>query len=553
MQPGKYLFWADQVAEKVKKRCQADPKLRALVKRQGYLVYDEKTPSGKIHVGSGRGWIIHDVIAKAMRDSGMKGFFVLSSDDTDPFDKVNKDLPRGYGKYLGMPFRDIPSPVRGYESFADYYFMQCVEKFEEFGIEVRIESTGEQYDRGAFNKAIKIALDNAASIKAIYQKIYGKAVGAEKIPFNPVCQKCGKIGTTLAYEWDPEREMVKYRCLPDFVPWACGCGYEGETSPYNGKGKLPWKIEWSAKWFSKGVVCEFAGKDHFTEGGSRTVSVAISDQIYDFPPPYPSTRTSIGRGYEFFNIGGRKMSTSRGQGIGFVDSTRFAPAKMIRYMLVRTRPKTALDFDPYRDNDIILLYDHYDTTERVYFGKEKAEGHELQNQKRIYGLSHVGKIPRRMPPQISLTHAALISQITKSTNVAINNLKSTGHIPENATEEDLNYVKDRLDFARSWADAFASEQHRITVYETTPPDIKKRLSDTQKKALRYCADLLKKAGTEEQIRDACFAAALKNGLKPPQFFTAAYLVLFGEERGPRLAPFILAYGREKAAKLFKKA
>ena len=288
----KSLFWADGIALEVKRRCQQDDVLRGIVKKQGYLVYDEKTPSGKIHVGSGRGWIIHDAIAKAMRDNGMKGFFVLSSDDMDPLDKVTKGLPRGFEKYMGMPFRDIPSPVKGYKSYADYFFTQCTDKFDEFGIEARLESTGSQYDKGVFNDAIKIALNKANVIQDIYREIYGKPMVAGKLPLNPVCEKCGKIGTTHAYEWDPERGTVKYKCSPDLVPWAKGCGHEGEISPYNGNGKLPWKIEWAAKWLSKGVVCELAGKDHFTAGGSRIISVAISDRVFDFPPPYPSGRPS---------------------------------------------------------------------------------------------------------------------------------------------------------------------------------------------------------------------------------------------------------------------
>ena len=134
----KSLFWADQIAERVREQCEKESKLKAIVKKQGYLVYDEKTPSGKIHVGSGRGWVIHDVIAKAMRDAGMKGYFVLSSDDTDPFDKMNKDLPAGYEKYLGVSLllngsllrsacslRNILLPAKGSSSLSITYLAQC--------------------------------------------------------------------------------------------------------------------------------------------------------------------------------------------------------------------------------------------------------------------------------------------------------------------------------------------------------------------------------------------------------------------------------------------
>jgi lysyl-tRNA synthetase class 1 len=549
--PDKSKFWADYIAMEVKKRVQQNSRLKDIVKKHGYLVYDEKTPSGKIHVGSGRGWIIHDAIAKAMRDNGMKGFFVLSSDDIDPLDKA-VGLPKGFEKYLGIPFRDIPSPVKGYRSYADYFFKQSTEKFEEFGIEAKLESTGEQYDKGVFNNAIKIALNKANVIQEIYQRVYGKSVGAGKLPFNPICEKCGRIGTTLAYEWDPEKGVVKYKCSPDLVTWVKGCGHEGEISPYNGNGKLPWKVEWAAKWISKGVVCELAGKDHFTVGGSRTVSIAISDQVYDFPPPYPSTRTEMGKGYEFFNVGGRKMSTSRGEGIGFVDITQFAPAKMIRYMLVRTRPKAALDFDPTRENDVILLYDKYDHTERVFYEKEKTAERDRQNQKRIYELSHVGKLGKQMPPQIPFTYAAMIAQVSKDEKEALDMLQATGHIPKKAGKESIDAVKERLAYARIWAKDYATDRYKIELNDSISSDIKAKLSNGQKSALKTFEKGLTKARTEDDIKNLCFSAAESAGIKPQEFFTAAYLTLLGKERGPRLAQFVLAVGKGKIVKLLKR-
>ena len=119
------MHWADNWALRVKERVENDPFLKKIVEEKGYICYDEKTPSGSVHVGSGRGWIIFDCIAKALRKLGLKGRFILSSDDMDPFDKPNKELGEEWNKYLGMPFRDIPSPKDGYKSFADYYFSQC--------------------------------------------------------------------------------------------------------------------------------------------------------------------------------------------------------------------------------------------------------------------------------------------------------------------------------------------------------------------------------------------------------------------------------------------
>ncbi len=544
------IHWADRIAEIAKKRVDENPILKKVVKKNGYIVYDEKTPSGRIHIGAGRGWIIHDLIAKAMRDKGMKARFILSSDDIDPFDKLNKDLGSKYKEYLGMPFRNIPSPVKGYKSFADYYFSECVERFKEFGIEAEIQSTGEVYDRGLFNQTIKTALDNADKIKEIYGRFSRKgSIGTKRLPFNPICGKCGKIGTTYAYKWDKEREVVKYRCEPNLVAWAKGCGYEGEISPYNGNGKFPWKVEWAAKWPTIGVVVETAGKDHFTPGGARSVAVTISDEVFNYPPPYPSTGEKIGRGYEFFTIGGKKMSTSKGMGVSFADMTDYAPANLLRYLLVKTRPHAVIDFDPVNTNKIILLYEAYDRTERIYYNKEKAANEkESEHEKRVYTLSHVGKVRKTMPLQIPFTYAVSLMQITKDVNKAIDIMIKTGHVGKLISNQDKTYVVDRLKFADKWVKEFAPKEYRFELNKTVPASVKRKLSKEQISALGNLAEELgKKKYNEPELFELFKKIIQENNLNNKEFFEACYMALLNKKHGPRLTGFILTIGQKKVS------
>jgi lysyl-tRNA synthetase, class I len=543
----KVSHWADQVVNDIIDRVEQDDLLKGMVKKHGYIVYDEKTPSGKIHIGAGRGWVIHDVIAKAMRDQGLNAKFILSSDDIDPFDKMNSDLDFSYEKYIGIPFMNMPSPVEGYGSFADYYFSQCTDKFEEFGIEAELESTGQQYIKGAFNETIKTALNNADKIKEIYSRLYGDTIGSKRLPFNPICENCGKIGTTLATEWDAEREIIRYKCKEDLVPWAKGCGYEGERSPYNGGGKFPWKVEWAAKWPTKKVICEYAGKDHFTKGGSRTIAIAIANEVFNFPPPYPSTSFATGKGYEFFTVGGKKMSTSKGRGIGFVDSTQYAPAKMLRYLLVKTRPHAVIDFDPYNGNDLMLLYDRFDRTERIFYGKENADETTIQNSKRIYELSSIGKIWKNMPPQAPLSHLAVIAQISPDFESSLKMLKASGHI-EKLDDDEKEYMKNRLDFASRWVKEFAPEQYRFSLNDKP---VEMDLSDSQKKAIEKLVEVLKTDIDSRNLHDKIYEIAKANGITPSEFFTLCYRMLIGREKGPRLASFLIMI-KDKAIRLLGK-
>ena len=542
--------WADQIAEEVIERVEKDPELKKQVKKTGYFVYDEKTPSGIIHIGSGRGWVIHDAIAKALREKGNKARFVLSSDDMDPLDKPSKELNKEDNeKYMGVPFRYIPSPIKGYKNFGDYYFKQCTDLFPDFGIDAEFESTGEEYEKGTFNKTIKTALDNADKIQKIYSDLYGEDVAAaSKLPFNVKCSKCNRIATTLALEWDKKKEEIYFECSDKVVEWAKGCGYKGWISPYNGNGKFPWKVEWAAKWPSKGVIIETAGKDHFTKGGSRTIACRISVDVFNYPPPYPSKGYYKGKGYEFFTVGGKKMSTSKGRGIGFAESINYAPAMMLRFLLVRTRPNAVIDFDPYGTNDLILLYERYDRAERVYFGKEDLGEKENIKQKRIYELSHIGKISKQIPPQISLVHAATLVQIFDNKEDIIKNLKQTEHIEKGTTKEGIDYVKNRIDFAERWVKEFADEQYRFELQKKVP---NVKLEKKQIQALKIIAKKLKeKNWNEKTLYDEFYNIARDEAkIEPKELFTAAYLVLLNKENGPKLAPFLLA-AKEKAIKLF---
>jgi len=548
-------FWADQIAEEATEKVENNQFLKDIVKKSGfYVVMDEKTPSGAIHIGSGRGWVIHDAIAKALRDKGVKAKFILSSDDMDPLDKPSKELSsEDNEKYIGVPFKYIPSHVQGYKSFGDYFFRQCTDLFPDFGIEAELESTGEEYEKGSFNKTIKIALDNADKIQKIYAELYGDEVAAaNKLPFNVLCPHCKKISTTIALEWNKEKEEIYFECRNNVVEWAKGCGYSGWISPYNGNGKFPWKVEWAAKWPSNSVIIETAGKDHFTKGGSRTAACKFAVDVFNYPPPYPSNGYETGPGYEFFTVGGKKMSTSKGHGLGFADSINYAPAKMLRFLLIRTRPNAAIDFEPYGSNDLILLYERYDQAERVYFGKEDLGDKENIRQKRIYELSHVGKIPKRIPPQVSLSQASMLVQIFDDEKLIFNSLQETGQLPKDATKSEIDYIKERLKFAKKWVEEFADEQYKFTLQKEVSKDL--QLTELQKESLRVLASRLKELKwTEKTLFNEFYRIANDEiRMNPPDLFKAAYLVLLNKERGPKLAPFILALGKEKVAGMFEK-
>ena len=550
-----HLHWAQQMALEIQQRVAQSELLSKLVAEQGLLVYDEKTPSGIIHIGSGRGWVIHDVVAKCLRELGMKAQFILSSDDYDPYDKPNKDLdPAIFNAYLGRPFCDIPSPEAGYASFGDYFFKQATQHFNKLGIECGFESTADNYKKGLFNPQIKTILDNSDKVQQVYLELYGEnSPAASKMPFNVKCTNCGKIATTLATEWNKEREELYFECRDDVVEWAKGCGHKGWASPYNGGGKFPWKVEWAAKWPTRGVVVEFGGKDHFSKGGSRSCANKIAVDVLNYPPPYPSHGYQTGAGYEFFQIGGAKMSTSKGKGMSFADGVAFFPCEMLRFLLLKSRPNSVVDFDPEK-NDILLLCDQFDRMERIHFGIDAAKDEaDKEVHSALYRLVSKEQARDFMAPQIPLNLASTLLQITLSKEAAFDKLIEMGHLVEAVDERQKEVIFQRFDLAERWVTSFASEQFIFRLVDENKGASKLNPEDRPliERFIVYLESLPKDLKDSKVLHNGFYDFAKANNLEAKDVFPSIYRALIQKERGPQLANFIVTIGIEKTIRLLQ--
>ena len=172
-----------------------------------------------------------------------------------------------------------------------------------------------------------------------------------------------------------------YECRADLVRWATGCGHAGETSPFGGRAKLPYNVDWAAKWDLFGVTIEPAGKDLSTKGGSRDRSDAVAREVFGNEPP-------LNVPYEFLNIGGRKMSTSKGLGASAVEIADVIPPEQLRTLFLRPKPKVAIEFDPDGTDAIPRLFDESDRLAAATAGRE-VRGELPPNHDRLFALSLV--------------------------------------------------------------------------------------------------------------------------------------------------------------------
>ncbi len=316
-------YWADQIAGQA-------------VGRQ--VINDSKTPSGTVHVGSLRGVVLHDAVRRAVAGRGVEVEFRYGVEDLDPMDSQALLTPDAIERYMGVPLAHVPAPEGSpHASYARHFATLFLHTFEDLGIHPQVYWMSERYASGAMDEYITRALDRAEVILDIYRTVSTVNHPAGWLPISIICEKCGRIGTTAARDWDGHE--VSYECRPNLVDWATGCGFSGRVAPFGGRGKLVWNVDWAARWGLVGATIEGCGKDLATAGGSRDRADAISRRVFEREPPYNIP-------YEFLNIGGRKMSTSRGEGAAAHEIAALLPPTLLRFLFLRYRPNHAINFDP---------------------------------------------------------------------------------------------------------------------------------------------------------------------------------------------------------------
>jgi lysyl-tRNA synthetase class 1 len=495
-----------------------------------YVVNDAKSPSGPIHVGSLRGVVLHDCVARALRDKGHPAQFLYGFDDYDPMDGRPVGVPEEFDRYLGLPLSEIPSPGGDAESYARNFGLAFARVFRRLGSDPKIYWTSDMYKSGAFNEAIRIALDRAEELIEIDREISGSRK-AERHPIQPVCENCGRIGTTVVTGWDGRE--VSYECRPDKVTWARGCGHRGSRSPFDGGSKLQYKAEWAAKWWILQVSVEGAGKDHMTKGGSHDVADAMCERVFNYRTPYPIP-------YEWFLVGGRKMSTSRGIGVAAGELVEILRPELARFLMVRPHYKQQINFDPAGET-IPTLYDEYDRAAAAYFGeaegKTGAETELLRDHARTFYFSRItGEQPRAY--RMRFAKVAYLMQMP-TVNVEAVAAREKGAPLSDADRTELDHRKED---ARRWLATYAPDQYRFQVQPSLPPVV---LSPDQRQFLTRLAGIVeaRDGWPGDELHAQVHALKSELGIPAAAAFGAIYLAFLGKPSGPQAGWFLASLDR----------
>ncbi|HEX2883291.1 MAG TPA: lysine--tRNA ligase [Candidatus Limnocylindria bacterium] len=518
------MFWADELAGSV----------------QGpQVVNDSKTPSGTVHVGSLRGPVIVDTIARALRDAGRQVVLRYGVDDLDPMDSQALLTPDAIERYMGVPLSAVPDPAGDcHPSYARHFAGAFIQTFDGLGIRPDIYYwMSEVYASGAMDRYIRTALDAAAGIRDIYRRVANVNHPDDWHPLMVICESCGRIGTTIVTGWDPDAGTVRYECRSDLRTWATGCGNAGEVAPFGGRAKLPYNVDWAAKWDLFGVTIEPAGKDLSTRGGSRDRSDAISREVFGNEPP-------LNLPYEFLNLGGRKMSTSKGIGVSAAEIADVIPAEQLRLLFLRPKPKAAIEFDPDGTDAIPRLFDESDRLAAATAGRE-VRGELPPDHDRLFAVSQVDAdadvAAAAAAYRPAFAHLALLEQIPGVD--VVERVTAEKGLP--LTDAERALLEARRTAARAWLASYAPERARLEVRRDALPPATDELDEAQRGYLGALAAALQTADWDgEAVQSAIFATAKDRDLPSGRAFAALYAAFLGRSSGPRAGWLLAALDRD---------
>ncbi|PJA88021.1 MAG: lysine--tRNA ligase [Candidatus Moranbacteria bacterium CG_4_9_14_3_um_filter_40_7] len=515
------MFWTDKLVGEIKEKY--TEKIKA---GKPLVIRDEKTMSGRVHVGSLRGVAIHGIISEILNKQEIANTYLFEINDFDLMDGLPVYLDQGkYLPYMGYLLCDIPAPNGKAKNYAEYFAEEFLGVIKQVGFNPEYYRSSELYRAGKYNKVIKIALENASKIRAIYKKVSGAEKEDDWFPLQVKCEKCGKVATTKVISYGEEE--VEYVCKEDLVKWTKGCSYRGKISPFDGNAKLPWKVEWAAKFKVLGVDIEGAGKDHSTRGGSREIAETISREVFGHIPPFNIP-------YEFFQVGGKKMSSSRGAGSSSKEISNLLPPEILRLLLLGKNPNKVIDFIP--DGDTIpILYDLYDKMAAEYFAKKEGD------YQRIFSLIHASeKIKERLLPRFSQI-AFLVQMPHMEIEEEVKEIKG-----KKLSGEDRKEINHRAKYAKNWLTKYAPEDYRYELQEKEIPAGTKNFSADQKKTLQL---ILQYVQSQEKLDGQLLHSKLHDikteiGINPQDLFSAIYLSFLGKTSGPKAGWFLSVLDKE---------
>ena len=468
-------------------------------------------------------------MALALKDLGYRPRIISFLDDLDGLRKVPEGFPTWLSDYLGRPVCEIPDPFECCESFSKHMHKLLVKMVDDAGARCEYRFSSEEYASGTFNDAIEAVMHNVELLKRLVVPMLSPEVGARWFPFFAKCENCGKLYTTRVTSVDIDSETVDYVCDGEFGA-VRGCGHHGTTSYLNGAGKLPWRVDWPARWFALHVDYEIHGKDLIE---SASLGKRIVSSVFMRPPILTMT-------YELFlDADGRKISKSKGFAIDPTLWLKYGTRDSLHLMLYK-KPKQAKRLDisrmpSYVNEAFGVAADYY--RRRDEFGQPgKRHPYEI-----LTLLAPPDSDPGRMD---FATLCNLVAALGERNPDVIKRyaLKLAEQVNSDDSGYDVRSADSGLvDELVRKAIMFADD-----IIATRSAEVE--LSDNELEAVRSFVSYLRSGEfTGEEIQTRVFTLAREFSISQPRMFQILYALILNQRQGPRLGYFIPILGQNKTA------
>jgi len=512
--------WIDKLADELIQREKALGRKIDLIRVESGL-----GASGIPHIGSLGDAVRAYGVKLALENFGYKSELIAYSDDLDGLRKIPEGLPESLKEHLGKPVSFIPDPFGCHDSYGLHMSSLLLDGLDKLGIQYKFQRGIDTYRNGLLKEQIHTILTNSKKIGEKIAEMVGQEKYQESLPYFPVCKNCGRLYTAMAYEYLSEGRKIKYKCSDATIGSSQlqGCGHEGIADITKDLGKLPWKVEFAARWQAFDIRFEAYGKDIMD---SVKVNDWVSEEILNFPPP-----THVK--YEMFlDKGGKKISKSLGNVLTSQAWLRYGTPKTILLLLYkRITGAREVGID-----DIPTLMDEFNELENIYFGKIKLDNEtKVIRSKGLYEYVNLLNPPKAQGLYVNYRLLIQLCKIFIDDRIRLvtKKLIEYGTIKESSQE-----INDLIALAGNYADDFDN-----------PIKVDVQLDDVSKKALSYLSDILSADEEPIDLQNTIYQIAKDKGMLPKDLFKILYNIILASDRGPKIGPLILDIGQKKVASL----
>ena len=521
------MHWADHTAQTLQDR--GGPQ----------VIASGITPSGEFHVGHLREILTAEMVHRACLDAGMDSRYIFIVDSMDPLRRIYDFLSPAYEQYIGHPLAYIPAPGPDGEpnpdggNYAKHFLDPFLEALREIGVEPEVVMNHETYESGAFADKTHSAIEQRDNIRRVIEDISGREVPDDWFPYNPLGSDGSLDGVKVTGYEHP------------YVHWVDSHGIEGTSDIRTGQGKLPWRIDWGARWGIHGITCEPAGKDHGAAGGSYDTGIPICEMLGSQPPHKMV--------YEWIQLKGMgPMSSSTGLTVGPMDALALVPPEIMRYVIARNKVGRHIDFDTGP-----ALFTTADEYERLIANPPSGSDEDLSRRQQVardtqLGALRLSQVDRSADPAdsnagVSFRHLAMLAQIKSGDEDVWESLRRSGHL-EGEPGESLTGKLRRM---RNWVNGpHFPDAAKVRLHTSLSDEAQSNLTDEHRNFLSTLGEAFRDCEwTENAIGECIRETATKVGIGGRDAYVAIYWAVLGKHHGPKASSLIAEMERDSCIDL----